>query len=159
VRIVPLSAHPEHSSTLAAWHHAEWGHLYGDWTLATATAELADHASRRALPTTLLLVDGQVPAGSVSLVPEDAPELSEYGGPWLASLYVRPEVRGQGWGAQLAVAAVHLAAEQGVSRLLLFTPAHALFYRRLGWRAIERIPLRGTLVDVMEIAPSIGVDA
>ena len=72
-----LDQHRDHVATLAAWHHAEWGHLYDDWTLAVAHAELADQASRRTLPTTLVLLDEGRPIGSVSLVLEDAPELCE----------------------------------------------------------------------------------
>lgn len=148
-RIESLRAHPAHVATLAAWHHAEWGHLFEDWTLAKATAELGDHASRDSLPATLVLLeDGQL-LGSVSLVFEDAPELDDFGSPWLASLYVVPEARGRGLGARLVRAAIAHAATQGIARLFLFTPLHAAFYERLGWRSIARSRANGTAVDVM----------
>jgi len=49
VRIDAIGRHPQHIPDLAAWHHAEWGPLYDDWTLEAATAELADHATMQAL--------------------------------------------------------------------------------------------------------------
>ena len=153
MRIDYLDQHREHVVTLAAWHHAEWGHLYDQWTLDVASAELADHASQRTLPTTLVLIDQGRPLGSVSLVLEDAPEFCEQGSPWLARLYVVPEARGRGLGARLVAAAVALAARERITQLFLFTPEHAKFYQRLGWRLITRTSLKGTAVDLMEIEP------
>lgn len=154
MRIEFLDQHAALVPVLARWHHAQWGHLYEHWTLEIARAELEDHARRRSLPTTLVLLDGQTLLGSVSLVLEDAPELCEHGSPWLASLYVVPEARGRGLGARLVRAAIATAAEQGVPELFLFTPEHAAFYERLGWRRLARTALKGTAVDLMQIEPS-----
>ena len=153
MRIEFIDQHREHIVTLAAWHHEQWGHLYDDWTLDAARTEIETHAHQRSLPTTLIAVEGGVALGSVSLVLEDAPELCEHGSPWLANLYVIPEARGQGIGTQLVRAAVELAAHSGVTQLFLFTPEHAGFYRRLGWRQIARTALKGTAVDLMEFSP------
>lgn len=153
MRIEPIAAHPARIAQLAAWHHQQWAHLYDDWTLEVATAELRDHASRNSLPTTLMLFDEETLLGSVSVVMEDAPALQFIGSPWLASLYVVPEARGRGLGKLLVRAAVQLAADNQVDRLLLFTPEHADFYRRLGWQALRRAELLGTSVDVMAIEP------
>jgi GNAT superfamily N-acetyltransferase len=149
-----LAELPGHVPTLAAWHHAQWGHLYDDWTLDVATAELQDHATRRAIPTTLLALEGETLLGSVSLVEEDAPELRDQGDAWLASLYVVPEARGRGLGQQLVRALVAFAAAQGIARLWLFTPEHAAFYARLGWRPHGRATLRGVDVQLMDIVPA-----
>lgn len=153
MRIESLDLHREHIATLAAWHHAEWGHLYDGWTLAMARVELQGHVGANGLPTTLVLLDGDRLAGSVSLVLEDAPELCEQGSPWLANLYVAADARGRGWGARLVNAAVELAARQEIPELYLFTPEHSEFYQRLGWRIISRTRLKGTPVDLMEMRP------
>jgi GNAT superfamily N-acetyltransferase len=153
MRIGFLDAHREAIPTLANWHHGEWGHLYSDWTLAVCRAELDGHATRRTLPTTLVLHEGDTLLGSVSLVLEDAPEFADEGSPWLASLYVRPEARGRGLGAKLVRAAVRLAAQLGVDELYLFTPEHRDFYARLGWAPLLRTTLKGTPVDLMRIEP------
>jgi len=149
-----LAEVPGHATTLARWHHAQWGALYTDWTLDVATNELLDHATRRAMPTTLVAMQGDALLGSVSLVPEDAPELRDHGDAWMASLYVVPEARGQGLGVRLAQALVAFAAQQKVERLWLFTPEHAAFYARLGWRPQGSAKLRGIPVQLMDIVPA-----
>ncbi len=145
---------PGHATTLARWHHAQWGDLYTDWTLEVATEELLDHATRRAMPTTLVAMQGDVPLGSVSLVLEDAPELRDQGDAWLASLYVVPEARGLGLGVRLVRELVSFAAREKVGRLWLFTPEHAAFYARLGWRPQGSAKLRGVPVQLMDIVPA-----
>jgi GNAT superfamily N-acetyltransferase len=149
-----LADHPGHVPVLARWHHAQWGHLYENWTLDVAEAELRDHATRRTMPTTLIALEGDELLGSVSLVEEDAPELRDHGDAWLASLYVRPEARGRGLGTLLARALVAFAADQGIERLWLFTPEHEHFYRQLGWRTDGIATLRGTPVHLMDILPA-----
>ena len=155
MRIEAIDGHRELVATLAAWHHAQWGHLYAHWTPEVCRAELEQHAAGApGLPTTLLALEGEELLGSVSLVFEDAPELQEHGSPWLASLYVKPEARGRGIGARLARAAVARAAAEGVGELFLFTPEHKDFYARLGWRPLARTALKGTPVDLMCILPA-----
>ena len=156
MRIEPISLHRGPVATLAAWHHAQWGYLYSHWTQEVCLAELQQHAEReQGLPTTLLAFEGEELLGSVSLVFEDAPELQEHGSPWLASLYVKPEARGRGVGAQLTHAAVARAAAEGVEELYLFTPEHRDFYASLGWRELGRTALKGTPVDLMCIEPAL----
>ena len=155
MRIEPIASHRGQVATLAAWHHAAWGHLYSHWTMEVAHSELEEHASRTSgLPMTLLALDGEELLGSVSLVFEDAPELQEHGSPWLASLYVKPQARGRGVGAALVRSVVALASQEGVGELFLFTPEHRDFYARLGWRPLARTALKGTDVDLMCIAPA-----
>jgi predicted N-acetyltransferase YhbS len=148
-----LADAPEHVGTLAAWHHGEWASLYTDWTRTVAEAELADHATRLTLPTTLIATEDNVLLGSVSLVSEDAAELAYFGGPWLASLYVAPAHRGRRLGATLIGALIAHAAEQGVETLRLFTAHHIDYYRRLGWQLQARAELNGTPVSVLSIQP------
>ena len=153
-RIAPLAEQPGLAPQLARWHHREWAHLYSDWTLEGAEAELRDHAGRTGLPTTLVALEGEQCLGSASLVQVDAPELADRGDAWLASLYVRPEARGRGLGAALVRAIVALAAREGLPRLCLFTPGQAAFYARLGWRCFDTARLGGETVDLMEIRPA-----
>lgn len=154
MRIEAIGRHPAHIGQLARWHHQEWGALYDDWTLEVATAELSDHATRTSVPTTLLLMDGEDLLGSVSLLVEDAPALQDRGGPWLGSLFVRPEARGRGAGRVLVDAAVAHAACEDVAVLRLFTLWHEDFYASLGWQVEERASLHGTPVVIMSIRPA-----
>lgn len=153
MRIDYIKNHPGHAATLAAWHHAQWSHLFADWSLADAAAELADHATRESLPTTLVLLDDDQLLGSVSVVMADAPELQSHGGPWLASLYVDEQSRGMGLGSALAEAGVELAALNDVPKLFLFTPEHEEFYAGLGWEKAADGKVRDHDVSVMSIVP------
>ena len=148
-----LADAPRHTGTLAGWHHAEWASLYTDWTHDVAEAELADHATRRTLPTTLIATEAGMLIGSVSLVSVDAAELAHFGDHWLASLYVLPAHRRRKLGAMLVGALVAHAAGQGVETLRLFTTHHADYYRQFGWQLQTQADLNGTTVSVMSIQP------
>jgi len=151
MRIEYLADHPQHALTLARWHHREWGALMPDWTRGDAERELVGHATRRDIPTTLVLLgDDQALVGSVSVLDEDASEFRDLS-PWLASLYVAPPARGRGLGAQLVHAAVDHARSMGVPRLYLFTPDHAAFYARLGWSVLGTRMLAEREVTLMAI--------
>ena len=141
-------------SQLARWHHAEWGALYDDWPLPVAEAELAEHAQRRTLPLTLVALVRDALAGSVSLVEVDAPQLSEHGSPWLASLFVHPAFRRAGIGRRLVDAAVQRAAQEAVPVLHLFTPSSEGFYEALGWSRGVRETLNGVTVTLMRLVPA-----
>lgn len=154
MRIEAIGQHPACIEPLARWHHHEWGALYDDWTLEAATAELADHAMRTSVPTTLLLMEGEQLLGSVSLLVEDAPALQDRGSPWLGSLFVLPSARGRGGGRVLVEAAVAHAARDAVALLRLFTLWHEDFYASLGWQVEERTSLHGTPVVIMSIRPA-----
>ena len=54
-----LAEVPGHADTLAGWHHAQWSHLYDDWTPEQTRSELRDHATRRTRPTTLVALQGE----------------------------------------------------------------------------------------------------
>lgn len=148
VRIAYLARHRSRIPTLAAWHHAEWAHLYPDETLAGFREHLERSAQTGAIPLTLIaLVEGRL-AGSVSLIEDDLdsrPELS----PWLANVYVAPPFRGHGLGTLLIKKALRVAAQLGVETLYLFTERHAPFYARLGWRTLSREQSHGVAITIM----------
>jgi predicted N-acetyltransferase YhbS len=148
VRIVPLAQHLELADTLARWHHAEWSHLYTDWTFERCLGELRAQADAERLPTTLLALEGDTLLGSVSLVLDDLPGRDELS-PWLASLYVPPEHRNRGVGGALVEAAVAEARRLGVERLHLFTPGHEAYYAGRGWRVLERTTTAGQPIVIM----------
>src|SRR4051812_20450451 len=62
--------------------------------------KLACHAEPDSIPLTLVAAEGNEPVGSVSLVESDLTGWDHLT-PWLASLYVRPDWRGQGIGKLL----------------------------------------------------------
>ena len=152
MRIAWLREHPQHIEALAVAHVEAFGALLPDWTVEQVVAELRSHLPVQAIPSTLLALDADGEwLGSVSLLHEDHEHIRQYS-PWLASLYVRPEARGQGVGAALVARCVAEAAALGVARLYLYcTGTVADWYRRLGWRDHATVVLGPLQVQVMAV--------
>lgn len=150
VHVEPLSRR-EWIGRLAHWHYHEWRHLYPNWTIETVERDLASHCDPNRIPITLVAVDDGELIGSVSLLEDDdLPGWSHFG-PWLASLYVRADCRGRGYGKMLVAAAVAAARRQDIETLYLFTPGQRDFYTSLGWRPVAETVCRSERVTVMSI--------
>ena len=123
--VLPLHRASECAQTLAAWHVAEWAHLYADWDEARALRELLAEPG-----------DGGLPGW---------PALN----PWLASLYVAPSARRRGIGAALVQAACRAAEGLACPRLYLFTESAQDYFERAGFRAHASAVTQGHPVTVM----------
>lgn len=149
VTLTYLFDHPEHIPTLAAWHHAQWGH-WGSYPSVEARAEaLRKHLGKWTIPTTFIAVEGPRVLGSASLVEHDLalrPDLS----PWLASVYVEPSARRQGIASRLVERVAAEAERMGIPRLYLFTPDCEALYAGLGWTVLERLDYHSEQIVVME---------
>jgi predicted N-acetyltransferase YhbS len=143
-----LADHMEFAPVLAAGHHAEWSAHYADWPLAQALAELQSHTSRRQIPTTLVAIEDDRLLGSVSLLGADL-DGWDHLTPWLASLFVIPERRGQSLGRQLVARAVEEAASLGVPTLYLWTAGQRTYYERLQWEPIATVPHMPVEIAIM----------
>lgn len=163
-----LADHPGFIPTLAHWHHEQWKHLNPGGSVEERIAQLQAHLGtprmswgQGQIPTTFVAVslpdgpgsemDRVEVLGSASLIAHDMdthPELS----PWLASVFVAPEHRGQGLGTALVRRVIQEAETVGVAQLYLFTtPDKHGFYARLGWSLIERTRYRGYQQIVMAL--------
>lgn len=132
-----LADHPEFIGTLAEWHYAEWRHLLPTWSVEEAAAELATHTGRQVAPSTIVaLVDGRL-AGSASLLIEDMPDTENWS-PWLGSVFVSPEWRGEGIGSAMVDRVVADATTLGFPRIHLLTTEAEGWYAPKGWRSLER---------------------
>lgn len=132
MEIAYLNDHPEFAPRLARLQAEAWQHLYRDWDFAVAIAEFAvQHADGR-VPTTLIALRDGTLLGSVSLIHDDLPGW-EHLNPWLASLYVLREFRGQWIGSALVGAVERLLIAGRVARAYLFTETGETFFARLGW--------------------------
>lgn len=144
-----LKDHPRLIDSLAEAHDREWSHLYTDWDENIAREEfLTQHADGR-IPATLLLLDGNTLVGSVSLVMNDLPTHLDLN-PWLASLYVFPKYRGQGFAKRLIAVAAWLFAQNGFPTFYLFTETEAERFARLKFRVLEESSLNGFPIAIMQ---------
>lgn len=70
--------------------------------------------------------------------------------PWLALVYTLPEYRGNGYGAVLCKEIQAQAKLAGMDQLYLFTHTAESLYKRLGWKQLERIELKGKDIAIMK---------
>ena len=133
---------------LAALHATEWKHLYADWDARTALAEFLTHKADGSLPATLVLHEAMELLGSVSVVFGDCPARADLD-PWLASLYVVPQRRGQGHGLELVRAAIEFAAAAKAKRLHVFTESAEKLFQRCGFEILERSKLQDVSITIM----------
>jgi predicted N-acetyltransferase YhbS len=155
MRLEYLADHSELAPLLAAWHHHEWAALMPEWSLEQAVAELRGHTGRRQIPTTFVALESGDLLGSASLLAADLPGWGHLS-PWLASVFVVPERRGQGIGKRLVVRAVVEARELGVPTVYLFTAGQKAYYERLGWTVLERTRHHQAVVAIMELRTGAG---
>lgn len=148
----------QHAALLAEWHVREWQPLVPSMNVPDMLAEFATHTGGLQVPTTLIALDADEVAGSVSLLENDHDDIRAYS-PWLASLYVRPEYRGRGLGIDLVRRCEDMAQRLGIAKLYLYTAGQEAFYRRLGWQGIATVSLHGACASVMAAVPRALADA
>jgi monoamine oxidase len=161
ISLQPLQGHAELAPLLAAWHHAEFGHLYDPrvWSFEIARLELEAMAEQGSDDVTWIAVDGpnaqaESLLGSVSLIRSDDLPGFEDLTPWLASLYVARHARGAGVGAMLVDVVLREAAARGHDYVHLFTAGQEQYYAARGWRPIAAVEQRGHRATVMARATS-----
>ena len=175
---MPESVQPESEPLLVACLCAQWCGVCRDYapvmsrTLATLGApavhpvwidiedddEVVGDLDVQNFPT-LLMLRGDTLCGSVSLVSEDAPALRHLAGPWLASLWIAPDLRRQGLGAMLVRHVIGHAHDHAIPMLRLFTPRNELWYHKLGWQREHAAELLGQTVIVMSCLPAQAIAA
>jgi predicted N-acetyltransferase YhbS len=148
IEIAYLNDHEALIPRLAQLHSDEWSHLYLNWDATTAIAEFAVHQTNGSIPATLIALRSGELVGSVSLIYDDLAGW-EYLNPWLASLYVLPEYRGQGIGSQLVTAADELLVGGMADAAFLFTETREAFFTKLGWKWFAASSVFGNPVTVM----------
>ena len=145
------------STTLAAWHVAEWGHLYDHviWNYEISVAEFDAMAAGSTTDQSWVAFNGPGRTeadvvGSVSLLAtDDLPGFADLT-PWLASLFVAPHARGRGVGSLLVDHALTDAHSNGVAHVYLFTAGQEQYYLARGWQTIKQLEHRGEQAAVME---------
>lgn len=149
--IVCLAEAPQHIPALAREHLLAFRGILPEWSLDEAEAELRSHHCDSRIPTSWIAQDGDDWLGSVSLLQNDDPRIRQFS-PWLATLYVRPPLRGRGVGTHLVAHCVQAAARLQVGYLYLYCePRLVPYYQRLGWQPHVQLPLGPLQVTVMRI--------
>ncbi len=144
MRFEYLCEKPQHLAQLVKWHVDEWAWLDPAMTYESMREEYLSHQKFAAIPTTILALDDHDSLlGSVSLLANDHQKIRAYS-PWLASLYVRTDMRGRGLGKSLVERCLMDAQVLNLPRLHLYTDAHVAFYQSLGWHLIDKVEFKAS---------------
>ncbi len=119
-----LADHPGFVPVIARWLFDEFGYLIPGKTLPCVEESLRARMNRDRIPLCLVALRGVAPVGTVSLKESDMDSRTELT-PWLAGLFVRPDLRGAGLGARLVGAIMEEASRLGAHELFLYTPSAA----------------------------------
>jgi predicted N-acetyltransferase YhbS len=148
ISIINLSQRPEAIEQLARWHFQQWQSLYPADDVGDFAAELQQSLGLAQIPSTWILADPQTVYGSVSIFERDLDSDTTLT-PWLANLWVHPELRGKGWGRRLVQHTCTQARLAGIARLHLFTTEHAQYYAAMGWQTLYEGDSHGQAITVM----------
>jgi GNAT superfamily N-acetyltransferase len=135
-KVDSLENHPELVPLCARWNYVTWGRDDGrsrEEIIDSFLGFLNPESRQKAL---VGFVSG-LPVGLSLLIDNDL-ETHPHLQPWLASLYVTPEMRLIGVGKAMVEATEKVAQQQGHEQLYLYT-AETGYYERMGWQKIEEL--------------------
>ena len=148
LQIALLADYPQWIPRMARSFFDQWRHVYPDSPYPQWEARLRKNAQRQGLGTTFIgILDGE-PIASACFKQYDMSVRDDLS-PWLGSVWVKEELRGQGIGVQLVGAVEQEAVRMQINTIYLWTPDRQRFYGKQGWSLHERIVYHGTLVDIM----------
>jgi len=157
VKVQLLQEFPEYFAQVAGWHHQECERQGLESTLAIRQQRLLLHVQDKAIPKTIIAIQGKVLIGCVSLVnytyrTDSSVLIPRNTAPvWLSNLFVVNEKRHQGFGNLLIEAAKKYAVDMGANELWLSAAEFTDYYQKRGWKIIRKTRLGGRQVNVMQI--------
>ena len=147
IEVVDLRERPELAETVAQAQYEQWKD-FTDMTLDEMRVHFTADTPRGELPVTLIAVQGDCLAGSVSLRQMTLgavkhPEVYIDGvSPWLSNMVVAEWARGKGLATRLTVALEDVARDLGFETTYSSTATENSVYHKLGYRTIGQNPHR-----------------
>lgn len=140
VTIASLHDFPQYAPILAYWAFHEW-YKHRSLEFDTVLKAYNGRTQSDSLPQIFVALDDTLPVGMATLKLDDLRSQKDIN-PWLSTLYVVPECRGNGIGCALIFKISERARELGFEWLHLFLgqrePARLeRFYIKRGWEVID----------------------
>ena len=132
-----LAECPEHLTEVGTWIYDQW------WSRAHESAEvvlalLRTHRVRDRVPFTIVALAGGLPVGSCSVIENDCVHRPHYT-PWVAAVFVKPELRRCGVASAILQEAAKIATRSAIEGLYIDCLAKtAPVYEKNGWVIHER---------------------
>jgi hypothetical protein len=139
--IVSLVDRTDLGPNVADWLWQNWD-KYNGFTFEQTLEYVSASSAGKDIPQTfVLLIDGE-PVGTSSLVAADMKERPDLT-PWMASVFVIPELRRRGHVIRLIQAVEAAAVAAAISTLWLHTDSAERIYSRAAWRMVEIVQREG----------------
>lgn len=148
IRIELLADNSHLITTIEKWFEDEWPRYYGPKGLGNARKEFEVCCNRTKLPIALVAVNDNGVYGTVALKSKSASHT--HLSPWLAALYVTPEMRRKGLGLRLGKAAEKLAIEMGCRTIYARSETAADFFERIRWTGIDKTIFQGQELTIFK---------
>ena len=136
-----LAQYPTYLDQISVWFFEEWGDGVEGRTVGQFSEVIIERMNIDKLPVAFVALVSEELIGTASLISNEICSLPRYKH-WLASVFVAPEHRRQGWGTKIVRAAVQFAPDYGIDKLFLYTRSHTDFYQQLGWEYVETVQFR-----------------
>ena len=136
ITISNLRDRPEFIASVADRIWRAWWEPHGV-PLAYIAARVADTVAAERMPRAFVAHDGDVFAGTASVIASDLDERPQYT-PWVAAVWIEQRYRSQRLGRRLIAHAAAHAFSLGVPRVFLTArPVRRSLYESLGWDVVE----------------------
>lgn len=143
-----LAQFPSHVHQISTWLFEEWGDDVEGRTIKQFSDVLNNRMNIDVLPMAFVAIASGEHIGTASLVCNEISSLGQYKY-WLASVFVTPERRRQGWGTKIVRGAIQVAPDYGIDELFLYTRSHIDFYQQLGWEHLDTVQYRNRDAMIM----------
>jgi len=132
-----LSECPEHLMTVGRWIYHEWWSKRHD-SSEVVLSWLRTHTQKDKVPFTVIAFADGAPVGSCCVIENDCVHRKQYA-PWVAAVFVQPEMRHRGIASMILQEAAAIAGRAGVMGLYIDCLAiTAPVYEKNGWKIYER---------------------
>jgi len=137
--VLTIADRPDLAPVIAEWLWTEWWHR--DCTLEQTREAISASVATPGLPKFFVFLVSGVPVGTSSLVTADLDERPDLT-PWLANVFVIPEVRRRGHVIPLIRTVEDVCRSAAIGTLWLHTERAAHIYARAGWQRVVIVARR-----------------
>lgn len=133
---------------IAKWIYEEWSYAFPMRTLQEIQKALFGRMNENEMPITLIAHDERGVLGTASLKASDMEILPELT-PWLSSVFVHPDYRGQGVATVLVAEIEKIARQQGFARIHVFNPITQGVFEKMGWSVLQTVQYGGKELGIL----------
>jgi GNAT superfamily N-acetyltransferase len=133
---------------IAKWIYEEWSYAFPMRTLQDIQKTLFGRMNENEMPITLVAHDERGVLGTASLKASDMEILPELT-PWLSSVFVHPDHRGEGVAGALVAEIEKIARQQGYVKLYVFNPITQGVFEKLGWSVLKTVQYGGKELGIL----------